>query len=50
MKKLVYWIGAFVSLAAVFTAIAVFLKKLKISRECVKSHERSRKNKRSWKA
>ena len=31
MKKLVYWIGAFVSLAAICTAIAVFLKKLKIS-------------------
>lgn len=31
MKKLFYWIGAFVTVAAVVAAIAVLLKKLKIS-------------------
>lgn len=31
MKKLFYWIGAFVVIAAAFTAVAVMLKKLKIS-------------------
>lgn len=31
MKKLFYFIGAFVTLAAIFTAIAILLKKLKIS-------------------
>lgn len=31
MKKLFYWIGAFVTVAAIFAAIAVLLKKLKIS-------------------
>ena len=31
MKKIIYMIGAFVSIAAIFAAIAVMLKKLKIS-------------------
>ena len=31
MKKIFYFIGAFVTLAAIFTAIAILLKKLKIS-------------------
>lgn len=31
MKKIIYFIGAFVSVAAIFAAIAIMLKKLKIS-------------------
>ncbi len=31
MKKLFYWIGAFVVIAGIFTTLAVLLKKLKIS-------------------
>ena len=31
MKKLFYFIGAFVTVAAIFAAVAVLLKKLKIS-------------------
>ena len=31
MKKIIYIIGAFVTVAAIFTAIAIMLKKLKIS-------------------
>ena len=31
MKKIMYFIGAFVTLAAIFAAIAIMLKKLKIS-------------------
>ena len=31
MKKIIYFIGAFVSIAAIFAAIAIMLKKLKIS-------------------
>ncbi len=31
MKKLIYWIGTFATVAALFAAFAVMLKKLKIS-------------------
>ena len=31
MKKLFYWVGAFVVIGAAFAAVAVMLKKLKIS-------------------
>lgn len=31
MKKLFYWVGAFVVIAGAFAAVAVMLKKLKIS-------------------